>query len=226
MATDTGFGKVKWFEDFLGPALDATNDHSDGTENSGTAAANAQEGGVMRLTTGATDGNRIAVGYGLRWQAEGGGPLVMEARIKSVTAITARAYFVGFTDTMPETTLENPIEQSGTTLTTTTTDGCGFMYDTESTNDTWYLVGVANGTDAVSVNTGDAPAAAATYETLRVVVDPDGNATFYKDGKYMGKVSNAVTATVSLTPVVVIETRSAAAISVDCDYIYCEGGRV
>ena len=116
MATDTSFGTVRFFHDFNNPAVDETNDIDAGTENSGTQAINAQENGVYRLTTGTTDGNRVAWGTALNYQADNGGPLIVEFRVASVTAITTRAYFVGFTDTVPSGTLENPIEQSGTKI--------------------------------------------------------------------------------------------------------------
>ena len=225
MATDTGFGKVKIFNDFLGPAVDETNDWTVGTENSGTEAISIAIDGLYRITTGATSGNREAVTQTLQWQASDGGPLIGEFRVKSVTAITTRAYFIGFTDVVASTTLENPIEMSGTTLTTTASDAVGFMYDTDSTNDTWYCVGVKADADAVSVDTGVAPAAAGTFQTLRVVVDIDGNADFFIDGKWEGRVANAVTAGTDLTPIVLVETRTSGASIIDVDYIYLEKGR-
>ena len=223
-STDTGFGKVKLFNDFNCPVVDETNDILVGAENSSTEAISTANGGVFRLTTGATDGNRAAFSTSLNYQADGG-LLIGEARIKSVTAITIRAYFIGFTDVVPSGTLENPIEMSGTTLTSTADDAVGFMYDTDSTNDTWYGVGVKAGADAVPVNTGVAPAAAGTYQTLRVEVNADGNARFFIDGKYEGSVSSAVTASTALCFIVMMETRSAATKVLDTDLIYVEMSR-
>lgn len=217
-------GRVKHSDDFLGDVV--TDPDSSATENSGSAAVDAgAASGVLRLTTGAADGNRTSWTHGLNWQANDGGPLQFETRIKSVTAITARAYFVGFTDTLAATTLENPIEQSGTTITSTATNAVGFMYDTASTNDTWHLVAVNADTDSAAVNTGLAPAAAGTWQTLNVQVDTDGDAVFTIDGVEVGRIANSVAVATSLTPIVHIETRSAAAVSVDVDYVELEGGR-
>lgn len=224
MATDTGFGKVKLFHDFNSPGVDETNDIDVGTENSGTQAISAAKDGLYRLTTGSTSGNRVAFATSLNYDASSG-ELIGEARVKSVTAITARAYFIGFTDVVPSGTLENPIEMSGTTLTTTASDAVGFMYDTDATNDNWYGVGVKADADAVAVNTGVAPAAAGTFQTLRVVVNSAGKAEFWIDGNYEGSAINAVTAATDLCFIVLVETRSNAAISIDTDYIYVEQGR-
>ena len=225
MATDTGFGKVKFWHDFCGPAVDETNDIDAGTENSGTQAISTGADGIYRLTTGIVSGNRVAFGTSLNWRASDGGPLTFEARIKSVTAITTRAYFIGLTDTVPSGTLENPIEMSGTTLTTTASDAVGFMYDTDATNDYWYCVGVKADADGTSVNTSVAPAAAGTYQTLRVMVSVDGHADFYIDGKFEGHVDSAITAATAVCGIVLVETRTAGASILDTDYIYLEKGR-
>ena len=226
MATDTNKGRVHLFHDFNCPAVDETNDIDAGTENSGTQAISVLENGVYRLTTGTTADNRVAFATALNYQADNGGPLSAEFRVKSVTAITTRAYFIGFTDVVPSGTLENPIEQSGTTLTSTASNAVGFMYDTASTTDNWYAVGVKADTDAVSVETGVAPAAAGTYQTLKVVVNQDGDADFYIDGKWEGRVDNAVTASTSLCAICLVETRTGGASSLDCDYREVWAGRV
>ncbi len=226
MATNTGFGKFKWFDDFEGYAIDTTNDVSVGADSGGSFAANAQSCGAGRLTTHSNSGDTTAVCRSLTWKAANGG-IIMEARLTNVTAITTRAIFVGLTDTIAtSTTVEFPISLSGSTFTTTATDAVGFVYDTDATTDVWYCMGVKADTDATSVSTATAPSAAATWDTLRVMVDADGNADFFVNGVFKGHVANAVTASVALTPIVVLETRSDAAVYADVDYMYCEGGRV
>ncbi len=224
MATDTGFGKVKVFEDFLGPAVDETNDWLPGTSGTGSTSINIDDNGYQRITTGTTTGNIESTSSTLIWEPENGGPLTFEARVKSVTDILTRAYFIGFSDVAQGTTLQNPIEMSGTTLTTTAPDAVGFMYDTAADNDYWYLVGVKADADATSVNTEIAPTI--TDQTLRVVVNEEGDAKFFIDGKYVGEVKDAVTASDKLCATVLVENRSSTtARSLDIDYLYIEGGR-
>ena len=223
MATDTGFGKVKLWDDFVHPVVDESNDWATWTENSGTQAINIDDNGYIRLATGTTAGNRVGVSGEVIWEAENGGSLIFETRIKSSSAITLRSYFVGFTDIK---TIENPIEQSGTSITYSASDAVGFSYDTDADNDTWYCVGVKGDTAATAVNSGVAPAAAGTDQTLRVVLNTDGDATFWIDGKEEARIDNCVTVGTKLCPVVMVENRtSTAARTVDFDYIYVEGGR-
>ena len=223
MATDTGFGKVKIFDDFIGHTFDETNNWNIGEENSSSEAITIDDNGYVRLTTGATSGNRSAFGGEVIWEAENGGPLILEVRLKNSSAITDRALFVGFTDVKPSGTLEMPIEMATTVLTTTASDAVGFMYDTDADNDYWYCTGVKVNADGTEVNTSVAPKI--TDQTLRVVVNGDGDATFWIDGKYVGKVDDAVTASTKLCPIVCIETRATATKVIDIDYVYVEGGR-
>ena len=223
---DTGFGKVVWHEDFPGPAVDTTNDVVVGeTGAGGTQAFNAQANGALRLVTDALDDDNAGVGGALIWKANSGGPLIFEARVASVTAITLRAYYVGLTDTLVSS-IEMPFELATTTLTSTATDAVGFVYDVDATNAYWHCVGVKANVDGVFVNTGVAPAAAGTFQTLRVVVDSDGNAEFFIDSKWVGSMTNAVTASVAQCAAFVLESRSAAAKTADIDYFHVESGRV
>ena len=223
-STDTGFRKVVWHEDFLHTG-DETNDIVVGATGAGTQAFNAQVNGAYRLTTSAVDDENVAVGGALIWKANSGGPLIFEARVASVTAITLRAYYVGLTDTLVSS-IEMPFELATTTLTSTATDAVGFVYDTDATNDNWHCVGVKADVDGTFVNSGIAPATAGTFQTLRVVVDSDGNAEFFIDSKWVASMTNAVTATVALCAALVDEAREAGAKVIDIDYFHVESGRV
>lgn len=224
MSTDSGFGKVKFFDDFLGHADDATINWSEGSDSGGTYAINLQDNGVERITSAGTSGNAAAICTALQWEAENGGPLIFEARVKSVTAITDRCYFIGLDDTKHTgTTVVTAFEMSGTTLTTNCSDAVGFMYDTGADNDYWYCCGVKADADATPVNTSIAPKT--TWQTLRVVVSVEGDATFFIDGKYVGSVEDAVTPSDKLQGTVLVETRATATKIIDVDYVYIEGGR-
>lgn len=226
MATDTGFGKVKFFDDFLGHADDGTINWDEGSDSGGTYAISILDNGVEEVTSHSNSGDAAAICTALQWMAENGGPLIYEARVKSVTAITDRCYFIGLDDTIHEgTNIVTAFQMSGTTLATGVADAVGFMYDTDADNAYWYCCGVKNSAAATPVNTEIAPAAAGTYQTLRVVVSIEGDATFFIDGKYVGSVEDAVTASTKLQGTVLVETRADATKAIDVDYVYIEGGR-
>lgn len=236
MGLSTGFGRVTLFDDFLGAAL--RGEVAGVAENSGTAAVVvAQDGGVAGLTTGATSGNRAHLSAGLNWKAENG-TLSFEARVKPVTDITARAHFVGLTDTVAQ---ENPIEIATATITSNASDAVGFVFDTDATTDKWFGLAVKGDADRVVLADGaikhdgatqDAPVAD-TYETFRIEVNTDGDAVlaYGRDsGNRYGlrtvlRIDSAVTPTVLLTPHIGIETRTTAAKTAYADYVFIEGGR-
>lgn len=182
--------------------------------------------GWIRLTSGDTttvSESLSAITHGLNWKASNGG-LELEVRFLPVSAVTTVAYFVGFTDTLATTTLEEPITLSGTTFTTNATDAVGFVYDTAATTDNWYAMGVKNGTDATAVDTGYAPTVG--VDILRIAVNKDGDAYFYIDGVEVGVVEDAITPTVSITPIVSVMARTTTSRSVDVDYIAIKMDRV
>jgi hypothetical protein len=131
------------------------------------------------------------------------------------------------TDTLATTTLEIPIKSaaSANTLTSNSSNGFGFMFDTSMTDDTWWLTGVKADTDATHVNSTIAPVAA-TFQTLRIECDASGNATFFINRNRVGYVANAVTATTALTPVLSVMSRTTTSPTLDADYVYCSMLRV
>jgi hypothetical protein len=154
----------------------------------------------------------------LQWQASNGG-LTFQTRIK-ISRITLAYIFVGFTDLV---TVEAPVIASGTAdgITTNASDAVGFMFDTGSTSDTWFLVGVAGNTDATTQVITSAPVAD-DYVTLRIEVTAAGAATFYINGSQVGsQMSGAVTAGTDLTPCVYASnTDGTSALTLDVDYIH------
>lgn len=208
-------------DDFDGDALDA---RWSGATSSGTApAVNVQAGGVCRLVTGSSAGNISSLTHELNWKPSAGG-LYMACRFKPITSVAAVCYNIGFTDTTATTTVEMPITISGTTLTTNTTDGALFVYDTDQTNDYFHCQGVATNVDTAISNTSIGPSAD-TYVDLEVAIDSSGTATFYINSVLVATVASAVTPTVSLTPVIAIDTRTAATKTCDVDYVFVTGLR-
>ena len=225
MSSITDLGRPGYATHFLGGVI--PTEVTGSSENSGTAATVVGKvGGVVGLITGTSDGNRSQIVTGLNLKAEDGS-LDFTALVMSLTAITVRAMFVGWTDTV---SIENPIELSGVTLTSTATDAVGFVYDTAATTDVWYIQGVKADVDtalkaAVSPFTGGSLVpVAGTYQELRMITNVDGLTSFYIDGMFVGQVAASVTPTVLLTPTVLVETRTTAAATVYVDALAYEGG--
>lgn len=223
MALKTGFGKTKIFHDFTGVAVDATNDiNAVGT--TATIAINVQEGGACRLTSHTDSGDGARISSGLQWKAASG-LAIMEARITQVTALLTRGFFIGFTD--DATTEEIPISVSGVTYTGNAANSCGFVFDTTNATDgsSIYCVGSKASVCTAGTDSNKAIAAVGTWQVFRVAVDVDGNMVCWIDGVEVARIANAITASTAITPTVMIYTRSAAAKTMDVDYLYCEGGR-
>jgi hypothetical protein len=183
---------------------------------------------VLRVTTGDAGTGLAAdmpqLTQALQWQASNGG-LAIEARFK-LSAITTCYCFFGFTDLV---TLEAPIISAGSanTLTTNASDAVGFMFDTNMTDDKWWLTGVAANTDATAQNTGYAPVAD-TYAVFRIEVSTAGVATFYYNGNAVGtRMTGAVTAATDLTPTFAVGKLSvAASMTADIDYVHISMNRL
>lgn len=215
---------VRLYDDFEGDVIaDQWGNATKGSDGATVDfAISADVNGKVRGTTGAGAGgtmaaNGIQLHRALNWKANQGG-LSFEARVQ-VSAITNISFFVGLTDQIAS--LEAPVTSaaSADTITTNATDAVGFMFDTSMTTTKIWLVGVANDVDATAQNSLIAPVAA-TYITLRVDVTPAGVATFFINGVAAGTaMTGVVTATVALTPVVTVFTRTAASATMDVDYI-------
>ena len=228
-------GEIVLFQDdFLGAAL--AGEVAGTTENSGSAAiVVAQRGGVGGLVTGATDGNISQFTTGLNHLVSDGS-IRVQWRVKNQTAILTRALFIGLTDTV---SLENPIELSGTTFTSNATDAVGFVFDTAATTDVWYVAGVNADTDkggtAVSIDGSQVSPTIGVYENFAVEVTPAGDAilSYGKDNadghstgmREVARITAAVATTALLTPIALLETRSAAAKTAYVDSVSIMSGR-
>lgn len=163
----------------------------------------ANNAGYARGVTGnAGDGtanDAVAIGGPLVFEAEEG-VIHMAARVR-IDTVANSALFVGFHDTLPASTLEMPFTLSGTTYTSTATDGVGFLWDTAATTDTLRAVGVANNTDATHVDLG-VVLEDATWIDLGLVINTSGLASFYVNGVFYTTLSAATRVGVDLCPIV------------------------
>lgn len=174
--------------------------------------------GVFRMLSGtgyASFAETIAsINRGVRFKANQG-DVRMYARVK-IPTITSVSAFIGFTDDTG--TAEPPIwEDTGSgAAVSTASNAAGFLFDTANSHTAWQAVGVAADVDATPVDLESGPTAN-VYEDLEVVLDTGGNATFYRNGAYVGKLTDAVTPTTGLVPVFSVWPHSVAARSLDVD---------
>ena len=233
------FGRTRVFEDFLGgyddtSAWAATGvGHLGGVSftsvNEGAVAVVADEpGGVVTLTTDTGSADNIALFVG-KFQPSLGG-CVMETRIKNPDALTTRAIFVGFAETLALDTPVMPLEFDTITMTYNGSGGIvGFSYDTGGTVDTWRAaagdVGVATGGSSNGTVSGQGAPVADEWDIFRVEIGDEGTGRCYHDGVLIDTFETAVTATDKFFAVVMIETRSGANEILEVDYVYAAGGR-
>lgn len=225
-------GQVLWSDapiqhrdDFIGAAVQSHWTALDGSDAQEAHAISAGVlGGVLSLTSGDTTTVAESIsGYALgrNFRADKGGCL-FQVRLAMSSAITTRGVFVGFTDTI---SAEEAFTISGTTLTSTTTDGFGLLYDTAQTTDQWYACGCDSDVDAVHTITGVAPVAD-TYQTLTVAIDQAGSARFWINNKLYHTMSAACSPDVLITPVFYIMARTTASAIALVDYANAFGGRL
>jgi len=225
-------GAFQLFDDFLYQTLAESdtpwvlNKGSDGS--AADPAIDAQECGVLKLTTGAGDGSTAQDGSQvvchIPVQADSGG-LVGEARLHINTAITNLAVNVGFTDSKA---LEEPFTiAAGDAITSTASDAACFVYDTDADTDEWFMCAVDSDTDDTgNATTGTAPTAD-TYQTFRIEIDSDGNTIrFYIDGTLEGTLTGGgISPDVDLYFTVIACGDGTASKTVDVDYIYVAHNR-
>jgi len=218
--------QVLFLDDFLGAALQGA---VAGQVDTGGVAAIAAgvEGGVVGLETDSDSGDRAQLTTGLNHKPASG-TLRFATRFRSTTDILTRAYFVGWTDTV---SAENPIEISGTAITSNASNAVGLVYDTAATTDVWYFIGVKGDIDTAltAVKFDGADITPSTlWQNIVVTVTPDGDAVLSwgedADGtnrygvREIARLSNAVDPAVLLTPIVHMENRGSTRRIAQVDY--------
>lgn len=207
---------VIMFDDFLGKALDSTNDWTLNGVNAGTAAINVATGGILRFTTGNADDDDVELASDLIWKASKA--CCLEVRIAN-NDVDMVAFNVGFSDDQEATADKLQMTLSGTTLTTNAADFVGFLYDPDANTDTIRCVAVKNAVDRSVIDTAKA-LTDGEYVVLRIEVDALGNADFYVNGIHKGRLALCITPTDALCIYIgVINHGEGAVNTVDVDYV-------
>ncbi len=216
----SGSAPIYVSDDFKAPTISASYSRANGNDAQtvGFAVSAADPLGIITGTTGnagtgiAADG--IAIAGPLAFTA--GTERTFRTKVK-VSAITSVFLFVGFSDVLPSTTLEEPISLSVATFTSNATNACGLLFDTAATTDTIRGVGVAADTDATSIDTSLAYVAD-TYKDVKIVVTAAGVMKAYLDGTLVATVTGAVSVSSTLCPIIVANSRTTTERIVTVDY--------
>ena len=227
--------KFVLFEDFegtwaigdAGPADKWATTAGSGTGNEVATTVSSSVNGEVTLKSASDDGNHAAncstfTSIAKSFKASQGG-LAVEAKIK-IDDISEAVLFVGFTDSLAST-VELPIFLNGANIDSDATDACGIGYDVDGTTKQFFHGGVKNDTDTTPAYSGTAPVDA-TYFVVRVEVSSSGAVRGYVNGKPIGpEVENAITASTSVCPAIIIGNRSANQVIATIDYIKVEQNR-
>ena len=167
---------------------------------------------------------------GIAFDVATNGTIVAETRIE-LTTLTERQVFFGFSDVQTDLAiLEGAIiKGSGTTLTLTASDICGFLMASELTDAAdWHAVfngGTATG-ETLSTNVDlDEDATAAEFQILRIEMDTNGTARWFVDGNLKKTLAGAVSTTVDLCLSLITETKVTTLTSLVVDYLTVKANR-
>jgi len=242
----SGYGKVVIFEDFLAgedivAATAATRAFGDsGLRVIGQGIAEADSGitvgesdglnGVGILTTTNEDAHSCGVTTGKVFDVGKMAPINIECRVQ-FPDLDTKAFYFGLTDVNDDTTIleGNNLVASGTSLTLSASDLCGFLIDAEATDDEdWIMVyngGTTTGETTIANIDADNDAVAGEYDILRLEVAINGTARWYINGVLKQTVTGAVSTSTDLAVLAMVEARSAAIEYAWIDYIAIEANR-
>ena len=242
----TGYGRIKIFEDFLaGEDIVAATAASrafggSGLRVIGQGIAEADSGvtvgesdglnGVGILTTTNEDAHSCGLTTGKVFDVAKMAPINIECRVQ-FPDLDTKAFYFGLTDVNDDTSIleGNNLVASGTSLTLSASDLCGFLLDAEATDDEdWIMVyngGTTSGETTIASIDADNDAVAAEWDILRLEIAINGTARWYVNGVLKQTVTGAVSTSTDLAVMAMIETRAASNEYAWIDYIAIEANR-
>ena len=242
----SGYGKVSIFEDFLAGedivAATAASRSFGGSglrvigqgiaENDSGITVGESDGlnGVGILTTTNEDAHSCGLTTGKVFDVGKMAPINIECRVQ-FPDLDTKAFYFGLTDVNDDTTIleGNNLVASGTSLTLSASDLCGFLIDAEATDDEdWIMVyngGTTSGETTIANIDADNDAVAGEWDVLRLEVSINGTARWYVNGVLKQTVTGAVSTSTDLAVLAMIEARSAAIEYAWIDYIAIEANR-
>ena len=242
----TGYGRIKIFEDFLAGEDIVANTAASRTFGSsglrviGQGIEVADSGvtvgesdglnGVGILTTTNEDAHSCGLTTGKIFDVGKMAPINIECRVQ-FPDLDTKAFYFGLTDVNDDTSIlegNNLVAASGT-LTLSASDLCGFLIDAEATDDEdWIMLyngGTTSGETTIANIDADNDAVAAEWDVLRLDVSINGTARWYVNGVLKQTVTGAVSTSTDLAVMAMIETRAASIEYAWIDYIAIEANR-
>ncbi len=242
---ESGYGRIRMFQEFAGGELIIANDVAYGTAEShprlgdfkvtgniGETDAGIftleKAGGWARINGSNQDAKGVAIGTEVCFSPALNGPLAIEARVEMV-ALTTRAAWLGFVDVNADDVAE-VMTGVTETLTLTASDSSGFFYDSQLTaNESWHMAhnggSTTGSTDATAVVAPNDVVVASTSQVLRVEVDTNGTVRWYIDGLLRQTVVNALAPTVLLAGYLGSWCTANTLADIDADYLAVEANR-
>jgi hypothetical protein len=206
--------------------------------DSGVVVTAAEGGPTARLTTTDEDAHLVALSFGTTdsgagpLQPDTHGPMVAEATVTMVTALTLRRFFLGFLGTWADA-LDPPATGSTVTITLVQDDLGGLFMDAGLTAATAFFA-ISNNADAAATQTTASAAvspatvmpAAGTHIRLRVEIATNGTMYCFADRVLIATIPSAVDVTEEFAPVLLIGSTSAAVKAMDVRRFAAWGSRV
>ena len=188
--------------------------------------------GFLRISGNDEDGKGAALGTAVCLSPALNGAIVVEARVEMV-AITARSIFIGLAGTVADDVAE-PI--TSTTLTLTKVVPCiGFVFDSQLTTSgtastaVWHMPYMLAGTTSQTDTdiAASQVAVAAECDILRLIVNSDGSAEWWINGKLEQTVKPGLGATTTtlLGGLCGCWGTTSTAANLDIDYFVVEANR-
>ncbi len=245
-SSNCSYGRIRLFNEFAGPEIPVANAVAYGTTAGGCNyylgdfkvtgdLAETDTGvlglsiasGAVRISGNNEDGKGVAIGTEVVFSPSLNGRMICKARVQAV-ALTTRNFFIGFCDVNADDVAE-PLTATGTTLTLTASDICGFTLDSQLTAATeWHMVhnggSTAGQTDSEQV-VSDVTAVAAEWDVLRVEIDENGKGYWFINDVLKQTVAGASSTTVLLAAYVGCWGTTGTVADLDCDYLGVEAGR-
>lgn len=241
----SGYGRIRVFNDFLGAEIPVANAVGYGVSAGGCSyylgefkvtgdlaetdtgvVGLAKANGWVRIGGNNEDGKGVFVGTETIFSPTLNGPLAIEARVE-LRILTTTSVFIGFMSVNADDVAE-PVTSTGTTLTLVAAGLAGFIYDSQLTALEWHMPyngGTATGPTASNDVDSDILPVAAESVVLRVEIDRNGTVRWYIDGVLKQTVANAVSTTTLQCAGVGAWGTTTTATDIDCDYIAIEAER-
>lgn len=245
---ESGPGQIHLFDDFSGGAsvelagtTEAPLDVGNGsftlvgqglaeTDSGAVFLDSDATNGVLQLTTTNEAEHAAGVCTPIMWDVGLMGTIVAECRVRQAALVTREVFF-GFSDVQTDLAiLEGAIAHGATTtFTLTASDICGFWMSSELTAAAeWHAIhngGTATGvTDSTALDL-DVDAVAGEYDILRLEMDTNGTARWYINGDRVKTLAGAVSTSVDLSLLLIVEEKSTAVATMDVDYLMVKGNR-